>query len=49
MLQDIENNRKTEIDYINGAIIKFGEKHNVPTPMNKIIYELIKVKEGKER
>ena len=27
MLQDIENNRKTEIDFINGAIVKVGEKH----------------------
>ncbi len=47
MLQDLEKNRKTEIDFINGAIIKIGEKHNIPTPMNKIITELIKVKEGK--
>lgn len=45
MLQDVENNRKTEIDFINGAIVKIGEKHDVPTPMNKIITELIKVKE----
>jgi 2-dehydropantoate 2-reductase len=48
MLQDIENNRKTEIDFINGAIVKVGEKHKIEVPMNKIITELIKAKENKQ-
>jgi 2-dehydropantoate 2-reductase len=41
MLQDIDNKRKTEIDYINGAIVKLGKKHNVPTPVNETIVNLI--------
>ena len=41
MLQDIRNGRKTEIDYINGAVVKLGQKHNIPTPANKEIVEKI--------
>jgi 2-dehydropantoate 2-reductase len=37
MLQDLENNRKTEIDQLNGAIMKLGEKYKVPTPYNSFI------------
>ncbi len=42
MLQDIEKGKRTEIDYINGAISKYGEKHRVPTPMNDLITALVK-------
>ncbi len=41
MLQDIRNKRKTEIDYINGAVVKLGQKHNIPTPVNAEIVEKI--------
>ncbi|MBR5555940.1 ketopantoate reductase family protein [bacterium] len=41
MLQDIEANRKTEIDIFAGTIIKLGKKHNIPTPYNNKI--LIKI------
>ena len=33
---------KTEIDYINGVLIKLGEKHSIPTPLNNCIYSLVK-------
>lgn len=42
MLQDIEKGKRTEIDYINGAISKYGEKLRVPTPMNDLITALVK-------
>ena len=42
MLQDVIRKRKTEIDFINGAIVKEGEKVNIPTPFNQMITELIK-------
>jgi len=42
MLQDIMSGRATEIDYINGAVVKEGEKCGVPTPCNKFITRLIK-------
>jgi 2-dehydropantoate 2-reductase len=42
MLQDVEAHRPTEIDYLNGGIVRFGEEHNVPTPLNRAIWSLVK-------
>src|SRR5438477_11640600 len=42
MLQDVLARRQTEVDFMNGAIVKLGEKFGVPTPMNKAMWELIK-------
>ncbi|MBI6875503.1 ketopantoate reductase family protein [Clostridium aciditolerans] len=45
MLQDILNKRKTEIETINGAIVREGIKHFVKTPVNTVLLNLIKAKE----
>jgi 2-dehydropantoate 2-reductase len=42
MLQDVEARRATEIDFLNGAIVVFGERHGVDTPLNRALTELIK-------
>jgi 2-dehydropantoate 2-reductase len=42
MLQDVEARRQTEIDYLNGGIVRFGREHGVPTPLNEAIVALIK-------
>jgi 2-dehydropantoate 2-reductase len=42
MLQDVEAQRATEIDYLNGGIVRFGEEHGVPTPLNRAIWALVK-------
>lgn len=42
MLQDIEAKRRTEVDYFAGTVIELGEKLNVPTPVNHVIYCIIK-------
>ena len=42
MLQDIMAKRQSEVDFMNGAIVKWGESVGVPTPLNKALYELIK-------
>jgi 2-dehydropantoate 2-reductase len=42
MLQDVEARRQTEIDFLNGGIVRFGREHGVPTPMNEAITALIK-------
>jgi len=47
MLQDIERGRKTEIDYINGAILRYGRSCGVSTPYNEMLYWSIKLKEKK--
>jgi 2-dehydropantoate 2-reductase len=42
MLQDIEARRKTEIDYLNGGIARFGAELGVPSPLNDTIAALIR-------
>jgi 2-dehydropantoate 2-reductase len=42
MLQDVEAHRETEIDFLNGGIVRFGREHNVPTPLNQAILALVK-------
>jgi 2-dehydropantoate 2-reductase len=42
MLQDVEARRPTEIDYLNGGIVRFGREHGVPTPLNQAIWALVK-------
>ena len=43
MLQDVEAGRKTEVDIFAGTIVKLGLKHNIPTPYNKILMEMIEI------
>jgi len=42
MLQDTLAERQTEVDFMNGAIVQWGEKVGVPTPLNKALWALIK-------
>jgi 2-dehydropantoate 2-reductase len=42
MLQDVEARRRTEIDYLNGGIVAFGGRLDVPTPLNETIAALIR-------
>jgi 2-dehydropantoate 2-reductase len=46
MLQDIEAGRRTEIDYINGKIIEYGERAGVATPYNSTLRSLVKALEA---
>jgi 2-dehydropantoate 2-reductase len=42
MLQDVEARRRTEVDYLNGGIARFGRELGVPTPLNDAVTALIK-------
>src|SRR6266699_4849975 len=42
MLQDVLAKRQTEVDFMNGAIVKSGEQTGIATPLNKVMWELIK-------
>lgn len=42
MLQDVDAKRKTEVDYFAGTVIELGEKYNIPTPVNRVLYCIIK-------
>lgn len=48
MLQDLEKKLPTEIDFINGHVVKYGQKHGIPTPVNSKIVELVKEAEAKK-
>jgi 2-dehydropantoate 2-reductase len=42
MLQDVLARRRTEVDFMNGAIVKAGVQTGVATPLNKAMWDLIK-------
>ena len=46
MLQDILNRKKTEIDFLNGAIVRQGESLGIKTPVNELLVDLIKTIES---
>ncbi len=46
MAFDVIKSRKTEIDFISGAVSKLGKKYGVKTPLNDLMYNIIKIKEG---
>ena len=45
MLVDVINKRKTENDYLAGALLDLAKKHNVELPITYVLYHLIKIKE----
>jgi len=47
MLQDIERGKKTEIDYLNGAIVNFAGDLGVLAPVNKTITSIIRYLEAR--
>ncbi|PWU18976.1 MAG: 2-dehydropantoate 2-reductase [Candidatus Rokuibacteriota bacterium] len=42
MLQDVEAGRETEIDFLNGAVVAFGERYGVDAPLNRALTALVK-------
>jgi 2-dehydropantoate 2-reductase len=42
MFQDIQRRARTEIDAINGAIVRAGEATQVAAPINRTLWQLVK-------
>lgn len=42
MLQDVRAGRQTEVDYLNGYLVRQGMMHGVETPLNAAIVEFVK-------
>ena len=42
MLQSLEKGSATEIDFINGAVVRWGHRCGVPTPINQALVAGIK-------
>ena len=47
--QDLARGKKTEIDYLNGVVVRKGEKLGVPTPVNRTLLALVKLMEAARR
>lgn len=47
MLVDIENKRRTEIDFMNGKFVEYGRQAGIETPYNKTLRALVKAREPK--
>jgi 2-dehydropantoate 2-reductase len=46
MLEDVEARRPTEIDHINGSLLREARRRGVETPLQTALYRLIKAKEA---
>jgi 2-dehydropantoate 2-reductase len=46
MLQDVLNRKRTEIDFINGAIVRQGKALGIATPVNEVLTNLVKAIEA---
>jgi 2-dehydropantoate 2-reductase len=42
MLQDFQKNRQSEIDFMNGAIVREGKELGIPVPINETITRLVR-------
>jgi 2-dehydropantoate 2-reductase len=45
MLQDIRKNKRTEIDFINGVIVRQAQELGIPVPVNSVLVDLVKTLE----
>lgn len=45
MVQDIEAQRKTEVEMLAGRVNELGEKYGIPTPVNRTLFRLLRVME----
>jgi len=47
MLMDIEAGRRTEIDFMNGKFVEYGQQAGIETPYNRAMWALVKGLESK--
>ena len=45
MLQDLLREKRTEIDSINGVIVRLGKELGIPVPVNSTLVDLVKTAE----
>ncbi len=46
MWEDLEAGRATEIDWINGEVVRLGAEHGIPTPVNSTLVALVREAEA---
>ena len=45
--QDLQRGKRTEIDHLNGFVVRKGEALGVPTPVNRTLHAMVKLMENK--
>jgi 2-dehydropantoate 2-reductase len=45
MLEDVNSQRRTEVDFITGALVREAERLGVPVPLHEAMYRLVRAKE----
>jgi len=45
--QDVARGKPSEIDYLNGYVVRQGEAHGIATPANRVLHTLVKLVEAK--
>ena len=45
--QDLARGKRTEIDYLNGLIVRRGEAQGIATPANRVLWALVKLMESR--
>ena len=46
--QDLSRGKRSEIDYLNGHVVRQGEQRGIPTPANRTLHALVKTLESKQ-
>jgi 2-dehydropantoate 2-reductase len=47
--QDLARGKRSEIDHLNGLVMRRGEALGVPTPANRVLFVMVKLLEGKQQ
>jgi len=45
MLDDVRSRRRTEVDFITGALVREADRHGVPVPLHTAMYRLVRARE----
>ena len=48
-LQDLRAGKRTEIDALTGAVVRLGEAHGVPVPVNRTLLAQVRFSESRRR
>jgi 2-dehydropantoate 2-reductase len=46
--QDLARGKPSEIDHLNGLVVRLGEQHGIATPANRVLHTLVKLLESKQ-
>jgi 2-dehydropantoate 2-reductase len=45
--QDLARHKRSEIDQLNGHIVRLGEALGIPTPANRVLHALVRLLESR--